>query len=229
VPVAALLDDGALRRQAADGMLNPLLRDLVRAPAATQRAAAAGRRPVPEADDLARLSGDDLDGALTELVKKHVFAVLSLPDTERFSPGQAFSDIGFDSLTAVELRNRLSAATGRRLPATLTFDYPDPKRLIGYLRDQFAPEADAVATGAPDSVISADIDRLEAALAAASTDPGTGAGTGVDHAEITRRLKDLLRVWQGRTPAGAPAGPAGLDSLSDQELLGVLDEELGGL
>jgi hypothetical protein len=235
-PVAAVLDGEVLRRQAVEGTLNPLLGEVAGASSGHLPVSGAARRPASDADRLARLTGGELDKALTELVKKHVFAVLSLPDSEKFHPGQAFADMGFDSLTSVELRNRLSAATGRRLPATLTFDYPDPDRLIGYLRENIAAASAATTAPAGDgtesagAVLTRAMDGLEAALAAAAA-PGSSpeAAPGIDRAEVARRLKDLLKNWQSHTQTDPVEDTGGLDALSDRELLDVLDEELGEL
>ncbi|MFJ7338571.1 SDR family NAD(P)-dependent oxidoreductase [Streptomyces sp. NPDC101116] len=139
-----------------------LLRGLRRGPG--RRAAAAGGpagHGATLADRLAGLSGTEQDALLLESVRTHVAAVLGHSGGAGLEPGRAFKELGFDSLTAVELRNRLGAETGLRLPATLVFDYPTPLALTGYLRAQLVPAGEDPDTGAdPEEA------RIRSALAA---------------------------------------------------------------
>jgi pimaricinolide synthase PimS1 len=124
------------RLGAESGAIRPLLSGLVRH----------AHRATNEADGgtvalrLARLTDPERDAALLGLVRTHVAAALG-HSTAAIEPDLAFNDLGFDSLTAVDLRNRLSVATGLRLPATLVFDYPTPLALAGYIKTELFPGA----------------------------------------------------------------------------------------
>ncbi|MGH3373484.1 MAG: SDR family NAD(P)-dependent oxidoreductase, partial [Actinoallomurus sp.] len=86
---------------------------------------------------------------LRAMVAARAAAVLGHADAGRIAADRPFTDLGFDSLTAVELRNRLAAETGVRLPATLVFDHPTPRAVAAFLRTLLVPEAEAV-TEAPE-------------------------------------------------------------------------------
>jgi acyl carrier protein len=77
---------------------------------------------------------------LVNLLRVQVAGVLGFDTPNAVNPERAFNEIGFDSLTALELRNGLNAATGLRLPATLVFDYPTPSALAKHLRTELAPD-----------------------------------------------------------------------------------------
>ncbi|AQA24834.1 acyl transferase domain protein [Rhodococcus sp. MTM3W5.2] len=133
VLMPARLDLAALRAQA---VVPALLRGLV--PTSTRRVAAAGGPKNPALAGLAGLSPEEKLDTLVDLVREHAAAVLGHENTHPIDRSAAFADLGFDSLISVEFRNRLGAATGLRLPATLVFDYPAVPPLARYLHDELS-------------------------------------------------------------------------------------------
>ncbi|GDY53735.1 hypothetical protein SVIO_043580 [Streptomyces violaceusniger] len=217
VLIPAALDIAALRAQSTAGVA-PLLRGLIRTP--VRRAAAGGGGGADEAASLAQrlagMSAAERDRFLLNLVCGQVATVLGYGSAAAIEPGAAFKELGFDSLTAVELRNRLGAATGLRLPATLIFDYPTPDALADHLRAEL-PHGDG---GGPS--VFGELDRLEAALAVAADD-------SVTRSRITMRLQALLAKWNDAQDAAGDGGTDDhdLQSATDDELFDLLDDELG--
>jgi acyl transferase domain-containing protein/acyl carrier protein len=127
------LDTTVLRAQARAEMLPALLRGLVRMPV---RRVSDGKGSL--ARKLAESPESEWDGIVSELVRGHVAAVLGHASPKAVDPQREFKEAGFDSLAAVELRNRLAQATGLKLPSTLVFDHPTPMAVAGSIREQLA-------------------------------------------------------------------------------------------
>ncbi|MGA2164282.1 MAG: SDR family NAD(P)-dependent oxidoreductase, partial [Solirubrobacteraceae bacterium] len=156
LPVA--FDLGALRNAAREQRLPQLLGELVQAPSTRRAGPARGRGSL--ARRLAAVAPEERERNVLELVREHAAAVLGHSSAQAVAPEQAFKDLGFDSLAAVELRNRLAAECGLRLTATLVFDHPTPAALARFLIAEALDEQGAVrlparaaATGEPVAIV----------------------------------------------------------------------------
>ncbi|MEU5367134.1 KR domain-containing protein, partial [Streptomyces sp. NPDC005925] len=171
--------------------------------------------------ELSALPVRERTGALLDVVRTQVAAVLRYEPGQEVAPEKAFKDLGFDSLVVVELRNRLRAATGLRLPATLVYDYPTPRALAEHLLDRVLPDG-----GAGELPVAAHLDELEAALAGLAVDDPRRTG-------LIRRLQALL--WKqpdaadtaGPADEGEQAGAEDLSTASADDMFALIDREWG--
>ncbi|MFI2779929.1 type I polyketide synthase [Streptomyces sp. ALB3] len=200
-----------------------LLRGLLRVTRRSSRGGASAPAGAP-ARELTRMDEAQRATALLELVRGEAAAVLGHGAAGAVDSEQAFKDVGFDSLTAVELRNRLVAATGVRLPATLVFDYPTPLALAGCLAERLRPEpADVPAAGSQPLMLAAELDRLEAAFAHADPDEELRA----DLMSRLSRLESLTASWGSAGRLDHEEDAFDFDTASDDEIFGLIDKELG--
>jgi acyl transferase domain-containing protein len=207
--VAAVLDVAAMRDQLAAGVLPPVLSGLV--PTVARRAASAEPAESWETR-LANLTDADQRVLLVDLVRAQVATVLAFADPDAVEAGRPLLQMGFDSLTAVELRNRLGAATGLRLPMTLVFDQPTATAIADYLHAELAPAAPAQA-----ELVRAELDRLELLLPDSAGDD-----------EARALLESSLRRFLAALTDSAP-GDMVLDriqSASDDEIFALIDNDL---
>ncbi|MEU8001743.1 SDR family NAD(P)-dependent oxidoreductase [Catellatospora sp. NPDC049111] len=205
--VPTRLDAAALRTQGES--LPALLRGLV---AVATRRTAAGQAAAPGgslADRLAALTEPDRRRTLVDLVRTQVATVLGHAGRDTVAADRALKELGFDSLTAVELRNRLNAATGLRLPTTLVFDHPTAEEIAAFLREQFT-----LGEIAADAAVLADLDRIGALLR-------SSLGEGAAPDRIAGRLQELLALC---ATADAPQTDDDLDAATDDELFALVDQ-----
>ncbi|MGW0753959.1 SDR family NAD(P)-dependent oxidoreductase, partial [Streptomyces sp. NPDC002587] len=144
-------------------LLRALVRSAVRRPAAGASSPSAANAQVPLGARLAELGAADRLATVLRLVRTEAAAVLGYQSAEEVTATRAFTETGFDSLAAVELRNRLGAATGLRLSATLTFDYPTATALAEHLVTKLvgaAAPATAPAPAAPGAASATDDDPI---------------------------------------------------------------------
>ncbi|HEU5470756.1 MAG TPA: type I polyketide synthase [Actinophytocola sp.] len=204
VPMA--FNAGASRGSAAE--VPPLLRGLIRVGRGAgdgAGSATALRRRLSAAPDPERRR------VLLDLVRGQVATVLGYASAGAVDARRGFLELGMDSLTGVELRNRLAAATALRLPATLVFDHPTATALAEHLVSQLEPERPSPAAAAL-----AELARLERALAA--LDAGDEG-----RAKVTARLRAVVSRWS--TEPSGPAGSDDLESASAEDMFRLLDDE----
>ncbi|WP_458643543.1 type I polyketide synthase [Streptomyces sp. NC-S4] len=197
----------------------PEVRALVRAAAAAGDATGAAGEDSPAEALRRRLSvmpQAEQALAVLELVRSHAATALGHPTTDEVGAGRAFKELGFDSLIALELRNRLNAATGLKLPATLVFDHPTPAVLAEFLRAEIVQDG---STAAAPGI--AELEKLESALSVLDPDGETRAG-------IASRLQALLAKWgEPQAPSSGGAVAEKLQEATTDELFDFIENELG--
>ncbi|MFI5717448.1 type I polyketide synthase [Nocardia sp. NPDC051750] len=205
VVIAAEFETRTLMARAGDGVLPDLLAELV--PTRTRRAPAesTGGRLLAE---LAATAEDKREILALTRTREHIAAVLGLPTGGALHAEAAFSELGIDSLSAIELRNRLSAATGMRLPATLVFDYPTAAALAGFLLSKVTVT----------SVVDEQLAALRAFLAA----PPSGA----ERDRLTAGLHELLA--EARVAAVPAVTQEEVEDASLEDLFKIIDQQHEG-
>ncbi|MFG3716124.1 KR domain-containing protein, partial [Micromonospora sp. NPDC047730] len=195
---------------------SPLLGGIPEARTTDRQETAPSDAGAPQAlrDRLAAAGGAERERILLDLVRHSAATVLGHRTPAAIRAGRGFLELGFDSLTAVELRNRLTAETGLALPTTLVFDHPTPAALADHLRAELAPAA-------PATPVVAEIDRLDQLLRTAPAEQR-------DDAEITRRLEDLLSRWRAASRPAPASDPADdLADASEDDIFDIIQREFG--
>jgi hypothetical protein len=201
-------DKAALRGQARSGELRHVLRKLggvAHRPRADDRRTPA---ELPLRDRLGQLGAEDRARAIEEVVLRSIATVLGHTTHGRLASTRSFKELGFDSVAAVELRNKLSAATGLSLPATLVFDHPSPLAL--------AQRLDALTAPSEDDVFAALLVELDKAGDRFSS----GEASDAARTEVVARMRHVLAQIDH-----AAVRPAVQDA-TDDEIFDLIDNGL---
>ncbi|XTZ15526.1 type I polyketide synthase [Micromonospora echinospora] len=170
---------------------------------------------------LADLTTAEQNRLLVDLIRTAAAEVIGHDSPYALEPDRPFRDLGFDSLTAVELRGRLAKATGLSPASSVVFDYPTPQALAEHLRGELVSEASVEALPTVE-----ELDRLEEALAGREADD-------IGRVRITMRLHRLLERLGAAERGGGERSDGAADvadrlrTASNQELFDLLDRDLG--
>ncbi|WP_455681709.1 type I polyketide synthase [Streptomyces tsukubensis] len=166
---------------------------------------------------LAAMDAPQRQEALLRLVRQESAAVLAFPSPDAVEASRAFKDLGFDSLTAVEFRDRLASATGMSLPSALVFDHPSPAELSAHLSTCLAHGDDGETV---DSVLD-DLAQLEDRIRAVPADAPA-------QEEVERRIRALLSAWAASRGGGEKTEVRSrLNTATDDEMFDFIGRELG--
>lgn len=221
--VPAWFDPDELR----EGTPPAVLRALVRAPAAPTGRTTGGARPL--AEQLGFLPEHERELTLRRLVQTEIATVLGRSGPSDVAPDRGFMDMGFDSLTALELRSRLAGLTGLSLTTTVTFEHPSVIALARHLLERLAPEPtpdpdpDPEPTPDPDPETSAEpaLAALSRLVAGAAT---LDAGLRLD---VTTQVWELLSALTAQPFGADPVHDEEITAASADELFSLIDDELG--
>jgi NAD(P)-dependent dehydrogenase (short-subunit alcohol dehydrogenase family)/acyl carrier protein len=168
------------------------------------------------AERLAGLGSSERNAAVLDLVRSSAAAVLGLAGVEAIDAEQAFKDLGFDSLTAIEFRNALGAVTGLSLPTTLVFDYPTSISLTDFLLTEI--DGDGQATALP---LLSELDRIAASVSGISLDEDMRGA-------VRARLQVMLSTLSEEGPQTTESKVGrDLGSATDEEMFHLIENELG--
>ncbi|MCV7195321.1 type I polyketide synthase [Mycobacterium angelicum] len=216
---------------AAGSAVPPLFSGLITSPVA-RRSIAAGEASMSMSGLISRLHGltaEQRQRELTELVCTNAIAVLGHASSPDIDANKAFQELGFDSLTAVELRNRLKSATGLTLPPTVIFDYPTPAALAEHLDTQLsaAPNQAGQASGgaANEPNLLARFNDIARELDSLVSQP---EWTPEDKSHLGKRLQAIVTDLTAprSTPEPTP-DDEDITAATESQLFAILDEELG--